>query len=142
MKDLGLMFQEYWTAECSARDKVSYNWCYDGSELFPCQLLKLYIFILCPEVKGCTLGTPYLIASDLSPLNRLQQTDIIPTSRPGKSVYNHWCQLGQQGCQSGSSIAFHGFAIESSITVTFPFPGYPLFKFSRNLSFFKMIFLS
>lgn len=52
------MFQEYWTTECSARDKVSSNWCCDGSELFCCQLLKLYVFILCPEVKGFTPGPP------------------------------------------------------------------------------------
>ena len=90
---------------CQGQSK-SYNWCCDGSELFPCQLLKLYVFILCPEVKGFTLGTPYLIASDLSPLNRLQRTGIIPTNRPGKSVYNHWCQLGQQGIKRSVLWAF------------------------------------
>lgn len=58
MKDLGLMFQEYWTAKCSSRDKLSSNWCCNDTELLCCWLLEPYVFISYPEVKGFMPGPP------------------------------------------------------------------------------------
>lgn len=60
-----------------------------GTELFPCQLLKPDVFILCLEVEGWTAGSPSAdsIRTDCSWFH---------PDRPGKFVHNHSHQLGQQ----------------------------------------------
>lgn len=73
------MFQEYWTPRFSSRDKSKQQWRCKGIEQFCWQLLKPGVFIVvCGGESTCSRAT---FASDLSPLNRLQLTDIILTNR-------------------------------------------------------------